>query len=442
MKRRVWETIREFHMLEPEEKVLCALSGGADSVSLLLCLAELGVDVCACHLNHGLRGEAADADEAFCRSLCEREGIPFVARRCDAAEEARCTGQSVETAARELRYRFFAACAEELGADKIATAHTADDNLETMLFRLIRGTGTAGLAGIPPVRDNIIRPLLRVERREIEAYLTARGQKWCTDATNNEDICTRNRIRHQVIPALREIVPEAAQHAAEAAMLLRQDDAALTALAQNMPETHTLHWMQKQPEAVRSRAIRRVLAAAGVPEGETGLRHIRAFERLCDGHGNGVSLPGGFRAERRRGCLVVLPTARRGQMVELELEKPVQFGSYWVCLTKKPQGNPDLSRTIALSCGIIAMSPLCLRGWSSRDRMRLSGARGERTLKRLYQERAIPPEVRDGLPVLCGARKLLAAAGIGASQDAAPHGQEDTLWLLVSKERERIEKRA
>lgn len=420
-------------MLEPEDTVLCALSGGADSVSLLLCLAELGVDVCACHLNHGLRGAEADADEAFCRALCQRENIPFLSERCDAAQEARCTGQSVETAARELRYRFFAACAQALGADKIATAHTADDNLETMLFRLIRGTGLAGLAGIPPVRDRIIRPLLRVERRDIEAYLTGRGQEWCTDATNAEDICTRNRIRHQVIPALREIVPEAAQHASETAVLLRQDEDALEQLAGELPEQNTLRWLNGQPEAVRSRAIRHVLSAAGVPEGETGIRHIRATERLCEGKGSRVSLPGGFWAERRDGRLLVTAAAQRGSPVELELEKPVQFGSYWVCLTKNPPGNMDFSHTIALSCGIIALTPLTLRGWNSRDRMQLPGARGERTLKRLYQDRAISPDVRDTLPVLCGGGRILAAAGIGASWDAAPQGREDTLWLLIQK---------
>lgn len=420
-------------MLEPEDTVLCALSGGADSVSLLLCLAELGVDVCACHLNHGLRGADADEDEAFCRTLCERENVPFVSERCDAAEEAWRTGQSVETAARDLRYRFFVRCAEALGADKIATAHTADDNLETMLFRLIRGTGLAGLAGIPPVRDNIIRPLLHVERRDIEAYLTARGQDWCTDATNNEDICTRNRIRHQVIPALREIVPEAAQHAAETSVLLRQDEDALEQLAGEMPKQNTLRWLNEQPEAVRSRAIRHVLSAAGVPEGETGIRHIRAVERLCTGQGSSVSLPGGRRAERRKGSLVVVPVAKPSETVELGLEKTVQFGSYWVCLTKKPPENMDFPHTIALSCGIIAITPLVLRSWNSRDRMRLPDARGERTLKRLYQDRAISPEVRDTLPVLCGGGRILAAAGIGAAQDAAPQGQEDTLWLLIQK---------
>ena len=125
--------------------------------------------------------------------------------------------------------------------------------------------------------------------------------------------------------------------------------------------------------------------------------------------------------------------AQRGSPVELELEKPVQFGSYWVCLTKNPPGNMDFSHTIALSCGIIALTPLTLRGWNSRDRMQLPGARGERTLKRLYQDRAISPDVRDTLPVLCGGGRILAAAGIGASWDAAPQGREDTLWLLIQK---------
>ncbi len=425
-------------MIRPGERVLCALSGGADSVSLLLCLKELGIPVCACHLNHCLRGAQADADEAFCRALCEREGIPFRAERRDAAAAARQSGQSVETAARELRYRFFAECAAEMSADKIATAHTADDNLETILFRLIRGTGTAGLAGIPPVRGKIVRPLFRVERCEVERYLTARGQCWCTDATNEEDGCTRNRIRHQVIPALRTIAPDAARHATEAAILLRQDEEALCLLAEQSPDRAALRWLKEQPEGVRSRAIRAVLRGAGVPEGETGTVHIRAVKALCEGRGHSVSLPGGFRAQRRDGHLVVCAVPQRAAPVELVPEKPTVFGEYTVYLTKNSETIRDFCHTIAVSCAIIAMSPLTLRSWDSGDRMVLPGARGPRTLKRLYQERRIPPDERDGLPVLCGAGEILAAAGIGVSQSVAPTEEAETLWLRIEKERTMI----
>ena len=170
MKQLVRHTIRQYHMLPDGARVLCGLSGGADSVSLVLCLQELGYQVCACHLNHGMRGTQADADEAFCRDFCEKHNIPFVSERCDVFAEAEKRKLSAETAAREMRYDFFARCAERMQVPYLATAHTADDNLETMLFHLIRGTGSAGLAGIPPVRGSIVRPLIAVERRQIERF--------------------------------------------------------------------------------------------------------------------------------------------------------------------------------------------------------------------------------------------------------------------------------
>lgn len=407
--------------------MLCALSGGADSVSLLLCLRELGISVCACHLNHGLRGAQADEDEEFCRELCRQHEIPFLSGREDAAEAARRTGQSLETAARELRYAFFEACAQKLQADRIATAHTADDNLETMLFRLIRGTGAAGLAGIPPKRGNIIRPLIRVERREVEAFLRSRGQEWRTDATNEEDICTRNRIRHRVVPALREIAPDAAKHAVLTAQLLRQDHEALEWLVQDNP---SVDWLNNQSEAVRSRAVRRMLCASGVPEGELTYGHVRAVEDLCRRGRGAVSLPGGYHAEICRNTLRTGKTEMGAEEIPLVPECETAFGIYAVLLTEHPETIRDSLYTITLSYDIIEKSPLVLRRWRPSDRMALPQARGARSLKRLYAERGIAPSVRDGLPVLCADGEIAAAAGIGAAAGMEEETQKQLVWTI------------
>lgn len=407
--------------------MLCALSGGADSVSLLLCLRELGISVCACHLNHGLRGAQADADEEFCRELCRQHEIPFLSRRENASEAARRTGRSLETAARELRYAFFETCAQKLHADRIATAHTADDNLETMLFRLIRGTGAAGLAGIPPKRGNIIRPLIRVERREVEAFLRSRGQEWRTDATNEEDICTRNRIRHQVVPALREIAPDAAKHAVLTAQLLRQDHEALESLVQDNPP---VDWLNDQPEAVRSRAVRRMLCASGVPEGELTYGHVRAVEDLCRRRRGTVSLPGGYHAEICQNTLRTGKPEMGAEEIPLVPECETAFGIYAVLLTEHPETIHDSLYTITLSYDIIEKSPLVLRRWRPSDRMALPQARGARSLKRLYAERGIAPSVRDGLPVLCADGEIVAAAGIGAAAGIKEETQKQMVWTI------------
>lgn len=419
MKQQVQQTIGRYAMIPAGARVLCGLSGGADSVSLLLCLHELGFDICACHLNHGLRGAQADADERFCRALCARYGIAFAAERCDARAAAEAQGQSVETAARALRYEFFERCAASFGAARIATAHTADDNLETMLFHLIRGTGSAGLAGIPPVRGRIIRPLIETERRQVEAYLTARGQDWRTDGTNLDDSCTRNRIRHHVIPALRDIEPQAARHAVQAAALLRQDNACLDELAAVSGTRIQAENLKKQPEALASRAVRSLLEQAGAPMGEGGQRHIAAVLALAERRSGSASLPGHIRAVRRGVWLCAEREPPEIGIIALSEDKPAEFGAYIVCITRKISDIHSSFKYYPIAYDKISMACLHVRRWRSSDRMTLPGARGARSLKRLYAERGIPPEVRDTLPVLCCGAEIVAAAGIGADRKYA-----------------------
>ena len=221
MLEHVKQTIVAYDMLRPGEPVLVALSGGADSVALLRVLRELGYAVRAFHLNHCLRGAESDRDEAFCRTLCAQLGVELTVERVDVAAAAREQSKGVEETARRIRYARLHDAAQ--GA-KIATAHTADDNLETMLFHLVRGTGPKGLAGIPPVRGQIIRPLLQVERAQVETYLASLGQDYVTDSTNMDETYTRNRIRHTVVPALWAIQPSAAQAAARLRDMQRQHE--------------------------------------------------------------------------------------------------------------------------------------------------------------------------------------------------------------------------
>lgn len=196
--------IDDYSMLSSGKKVYVALSGGADSVALLLCLSEICGSVSAIHVNHSLRGEESDSDEQFCRSLCQGLAIPFESRRVDAAGFSAAEGLSTEEGARVLRYRVFAEIAHD---GIIATAHTMSDNAETMLINMTRGSGLKGLCGIPPVRGNIIRPLIYASRRDVVDYLSEKSQDFVTDSTNLSDKYTRNKIRHAVIPVLRQINP-------------------------------------------------------------------------------------------------------------------------------------------------------------------------------------------------------------------------------------------
>ena len=194
-------------LLPRDGLILCAVSGGADSMYLLARLRELGYTVAAGHYNHGLRGTEADRDEAFVRDFCAARGIPFVSEKGDVAAFAAEQGMGTEAAARTLRYAFLERAADDLGAAVIATAHTAGDNAETVLLHLARGSGLKGLGGIPPKRGRVVRPMLDVTRAEVESYLAEHDIKYVTDSTNGEDDYARNRVRHGAVPALETVNP-------------------------------------------------------------------------------------------------------------------------------------------------------------------------------------------------------------------------------------------
>lgn len=216
MLEKVRQTIEKYHMLEHGDRVLVGVSGGADSVCLLLVLLELqkvyGLSIEAVHVEHGIRGEESKADAAFVRLLCETKGVAYKEYAVDAIAEAKHRGTTLEETARELRYAWFAREAGKWNATKIAIAHHREDNVETVLLHMSRGTGLRGLCGIPPVRDAIIRPLIDVSRNEIEAYLHERGQSYRTDGTNQDISYQRNYIRHEVIPVMNRINDGVEEH--------------------------------------------------------------------------------------------------------------------------------------------------------------------------------------------------------------------------------------
>ena len=197
--------IERYKLLNPNELYIVALSGGADSVALLLLLKNAGFNVHAAHCNFHLRGAESDRDEAFCEQLCANEDVPFHRAHFDTREYAELHKVSVEMAARELRYRWFEQLREDIGAAGICVAHHRDDSVETVILNMVRGTGVHGLAGIRPRNGYILRPLLCVSRAEIEEYLAKRGQRYVTDSTNLEDEATRNKVRHRVIPELQQL---------------------------------------------------------------------------------------------------------------------------------------------------------------------------------------------------------------------------------------------
>ena len=200
--------IRKYGMIEKDDVVIAGVSGGADSVCLLFILCRLqerlGFQVKVCHVNHGLRGREADADEEYVRNLCASMNVPCRIFREDVELIAVKRKQSLEEAGRTVRRAAFGTMCREDGGTKIATAHHRDDNAETVLLNIARGTGLKGLCGIRPVQGRWIRPLLDSDREQIETFLKEQGLSWCTDVTNEEDDYTRNRIRHNILPVMKE----------------------------------------------------------------------------------------------------------------------------------------------------------------------------------------------------------------------------------------------
>ncbi len=339
MLRQILNTIERFDMLEKGDHVVAALSGGADSVCLLLALnelrEELGIALSALHVNHCLRGEESDRDEEFCRSLCERLSISFICGRFDVNAEAAKMKMSTELAAREIRYRFFA---EQTEGKKLATAHNANDNAETVIFNLTRGTGTKGIAGIPPVRDNIIRPLLGVTRSEIEAFLKERGQEFVTDSTNLSDDYTRNTIRHNVIPVLEKINPALFRTIIADSENFRTDNnfielEAGKAFESGLAGKDVICGLSELHPAVRRRCIARFLSENRI---EVNSRRIADVEKAvtCDGK---INLKGEIYAEARNDCLRIITIPKAAEKTG------------HICIPAREGENRFLTKTVTLT---------------------------------------------------------------------------------------------
>ena len=342
---KTFRFIREHRMLLPGERVVAGISGGADSVCLLFVLLEwkkcYGLELAAVHINHGIRDRAGE-DARFVEELCGRLGIPFYLRETDVhrlALERKC---SEEEAGRDFRYEAFREAAAEFGADKTAVAHNLNDRGETMLFHLFRGTGIKGLAGMLPVRDQIIRPLLWAGRSEIEDYLSEIGQDYCRDATNDGDDYTRNRIRHHILPyAEREVVAGCVQHMGQTAELLaevedyleRETREALAGCAERAGEAcymiHCGRFMTFHP-ALRKRMIYQMVKELSAGARDISRVHVADLCSLFEREGNRrICLPFGISGRTLRADFSVFSVEDLPEINENTLNFPQNQYTKW-----------------------------------------------------------------------------------------------------------------
>ena len=431
-------------LLPRDGRILCAVSGGVDSMYLMCRLRELGYDVAAAHYNHGLRGDEADRDEAFVRAFCEREQIPFLSEKGDVAAFAKEARMGLEEAARALRYAFLERAADTLGAAVIATAHTADDNAETLLLHLARGTGLRGLGGIPPRRGRIVRPMLDVTRDEAEAYLTRCCIPHVEDSTNARDDYARNRVRHGAVPALETVNPAFVRAVGRTAALLREDETFLSGLAADFIRQYgsgdsvPAKALAALPGPVAARVVMQMAGR------DLSAVHVQAVLKAA-AHGGGADIPG-LRVERTddrlvfgaSDCLQIMPqTLTIPGRIELRSAGWAVTGRK---LTACPHVVHNTFNIFYFNCANICGS-IKVTGRVPGDKFRPVGRGCTKALRRLLEEKNVPRWERDGVPVLRDEAGVLGICGIGAAERAwAKPGDTDIIEiefirLLPDKER-------
>lgn len=359
---------------------------------------QLGICLEAAHFNHGLRGAESDRDEAFVQEFCNRFDIPLHT----ASQKVAAGPKGLEAAARDARYAFFA----QLDG-KLATAHTADDNAETVLMHMIRGTGLKGLGGITPIRGNVIRPMLDITRQEVLAFLEEYSVSFVEDSTNAENDFLRNRIRHDVMPLLLRENPRLRQDLSSMAQTLRYDESFLQEAA---PKTNSVVCLKELEPALQSRAIGAFLETVGVCEPSR--EHIRLVRSILYSKNPSarVSLPGGVVIERNYDALCAAPVENSPRQAVLSCPGVAQFADILIHCQPGEMDKPRFERFVVYPKG-----KMVVRSRLSGDKMRLQG--GTKSLKKLFTDLKIPASRRPFVPVIADDEGVLGVYGIGANLD-------------------------
>lgn len=455
--------IRRHAMCAAGDRVAVAVSGGADSVALFRLLldlrAELGISLAVAHFNHQLRGADSDADEAFVAELAARHDCPFVTSRADVAAAAAREGVNLEEMARRLRYQFFNSLVSDAHVKHVAVAHTADDQAETVLAHLLRGTGLTGLGGIHPVAGAVIRPLLHTRRAALREFLNNRGQAWREDATNQDTSRLRARIRHQLLPHLeRDFQTGTVEHFATLSNLARDEEQMWQALTENALREFTVNaasgievpiarllqplpqLLQEHSQALTRRLIRRLVEAVAGHRRQLSAEHVEQVIRLATESASGrkVNLPSGVAVLRSFDRLTfahAAPSQAIGapgtpaspETYEYEVELPASGAAdvevaeigRRLCLNLIDWPAASGDTTLwgqALDCDLLR-APLTIRNWRPGDAYRPRGRRSVHKLKELFLDRRIAAPLRRSWPVLTSADQVIWVRQIGPAED-------------------------
>lgn len=437
LQTRIAASARDRQLFSPGDTLIVGLSGGADSVALLDLLASLpdySLRLTAAHLNHCLRGAESDGDEQFCREFAARLGIPFETRRVDVAAFAAREGLNLEDAGREARIEFLDQLARAAGASAVVLAHHADDQAETVLMRLLRGSGSHGLAGIAwRNRRGYVRPLLNVSRQEIEAYLRERGLEWREDSSNRDTTLLRNRIRHEILPLLESCNPATREALTATASILNDEDALLEELTERAfaelcessaaGSSCSVARFLSQPPALARRLVRLMYSRHAHSRRLLTSSHVEAVRAMAASPrpNQRLNLPGAIVAVREYDRLsLTRPDAPPDCPYEIQIDGPGSFLLPDGSRIHVEEGAPPLAPKTECSDRAWfdqaqAPYPWTVRTFRPGDRLQPLGMVGTKKVKDIFIDKKIPPSRRAATPLFFSDNRLFWLAGICTS---------------------------
>lgn len=433
---KILEYIKKYNMVEPGDKIVVGVSGGADSLVLLHVLNEISpvfsLKLAVAHVHHGLRGKDADRDADFVEKICRDWQIPFYLKKVDVRELAYNWGISEEEAGRKVRYEFFDQVLRDIKGQKIALAHHRDDQAETILYHLIRGTGPKGLQGMKPVRDGrIIRPLLQISKKEIEEYCREKGLKYRVDATNKDTVYARNRIRNVVIPYIQKhFNPNFSESLIRLGDILQEEEEFLSYYSEQMfkkwvrvaygEASIPLEFLNRCPKAIRRRIIRLAVEKLVNNMIDISYTHVEQVVNMAlySSAGSSLDLPGNLKIRKDYEALVLsndektcsipffqYPITIPGRVFikELDIEITCQR-------TEKPDVLHKGPRCIYVDADKIKGS-LWIRNRKDGDRFQPLGMKGTKKLKDYFIDKKVPRSQRDAIPLVVDENSIIWVAG-------------------------------
>lgn len=436
MNNQLIRTVEKYNMLKNGDSVIVALSGGADSVALLDILNSIkekyNLTLYAVHINHGLRGEESNRDENFCKSLCNKYGVKLFVRHENVSELAKKNKISDELCGRNVRYSIFEELSKQLSA-KVATAHTASDNAETLLFNITRGASIGGVCAIPPVRKYIIRPLIECTRTQIERYCNNKNLEYVTDSTNLSDDYTRNRIRHNVIPALKEINPAFENSALRLSENAREISDFLSIMTEKAISESKCNYgydckvLLSNHNAIIKNAVAVLCKRCADLSAEQ--RHIELIIDIMK-NGGAVNLTEKCSVVSKQGILRFVISSEENRLEETKFCEKTEF-EFCGKTYRVIKNNSDIENKNSVNADFLNKNAV-FRTRQSKDMFTYPKRKVTKPLRKVMNELKIPSEQRGKSVVLAVDNIILWCEGVGVSAQGTAYNSENALKIDVS----------